>query len=455
MAKIISQIEFTDYGQFEKMGDLERLRLALDGMDDERLVSKLESKRGNGRNDYPVRVMWNLIIAMKVFEHRTIASFRRELGRNSQLRRVCGLSDFAAKSHLVPPARVFTRFMKQLTEEQAGVDEMFCVTVSELAKAIPEFGKNTAGDGKYLDSYCKSKKNEKDGTKAAEESDAEAKDTKGTTAAREASSGDAPKARPGRRAEHDAKWSVKEYRYTDSSGQEKVRKEYHHGFKANIIADVKTELPMAYSVEAANCDEKREMKALLRKMPYQTRHRIETLALDRGYDSADMIRAVKNAGITPVVDIRRCWKDGEETKQYKDTDMVYDCKGTVYIYDDKGNRHKMKYEGYDRQKKCLRYSHCGKVRKIYVSYDERIFLPIARDSKKFERLYKGRTSVERLNGRLDRDFMFEDHCIRGLAKMRLMTSLALLIMNSMALGKIKQGNREHLAAVKSFYKKAS
>ena len=61
-------------------------------------------------------------------------------------------------------------------------------------------------------------------------------------------------------------------------------------------------------------------------------------------------------------------------------------------------------------------------------------------------LYKGRTVVERLNGRIDRDFMFEDHCIRGLKKMRLMVSLTLLIMNSMALGKIRRGVTTHLAA---------
>jgi len=55
--------------------------------------------------------------------------------------------------------------------------------------------------------------------------------------------------------------------------------------------------------------------------------------------------------------------------------------------------------------------------------------------------------VERLNGRLDRDYMFEDHCIRGLKKMKLMVSLTLLTMNAMALGKIKQGTTEHLVAL--------
>ena len=135
------------------------------------------------------------------------------------------------------------------------------------------------------------------------------------------------------------------------------------------------------------------------------------------------------------------------TRQYKDTDIVYDYQGNVFFADDKGKSHKMNYEGYDRQKKCLRYSYKRKIYKIYISYDERVFLPVARDSYKFARLYKGRTAAERLNGRLDRDFMFEDHCIRGLKKMNLMVSLSLLTMNAMALGKIKCGSTEHLAAL--------
>ena len=108
MARIISQITFSDYGMIEILGDLERFLLALLGMNDEALMLRLEARRGNGRNDYPVRVMWNLIIAMKVFGHRTVASFRRELKRNSQLRKICGLEDFGRKKHLVPPARVFS-----------------------------------------------------------------------------------------------------------------------------------------------------------------------------------------------------------------------------------------------------------------------------------------------------------------------------------------------------------
>ena len=416
MAKIISQISFADYGCIEVLGDLERFLLALLGMNDEALMLRLEARRGNGRNDYPVRVMWNLIIAMKVFGHRTVESFRRELARNSQLRSICGLEDFDRKKHLVPPPRVFTGFLKLLAEEQAAIDEMFDSMVMELSERLPEFGKDAAGDGKYLDSYAN--REDKD-----------------------------PNPGAGDRAERDAKWGIKEYHYEDKNGNPQVKKEYHFGSKAHIICDVKTELPIAYNVLTANSDEKIAMIEMIGKLPTAITRRMEHLMLDRGYDSTDMIRAVKGAGIIPIVDIRNCWKNGEATKQYKDTDIVYDYEGNVYMVDDNGKQRRMHYEGYDRQKKCLRYSYKGKIYKIYISYDERVFLPVARDSMKFERLYKSRTSVERLNGRIDRDYMFEDHCIRGLKKMKLMVSMTLLTMNAMALGKIKGGVTTHLAAL--------
>jgi len=415
MARIIAQVSFGGYGEIEELGDLERLKLALEGMDDEELMKRLERKRGKGRNDYPVRVIWNLFLAMKTFGHRGVASFRRELWRNSQLRSICGLEDFGRKKHLVPPARVFTGFMKLLSNEQAEIDKLFTGSVKELKEELPSFGETAAGDGKFLNSYAKR-------------------------------SPKTPSAKAGGRAEKDAAWAGKEYHYTDKKGKKQVKTEWHYGFKAHLICDVKTELPIAYNVLAANSDEKTAMMDMLAKLPCDLKRQIDYLMLDKGYDSTQMIGQIKAAGIRPIVDIRNCWKDGEVTRQYKDTDIVYDYQGNVFFVDDRGKQHRMIYEGYDAQKKCLRYAHKGKIYKIYISYDERVFLPVARDSMKFARLYKGRTAAERLNGRLDRDFLFEDHCIRGLKKMRLMVSLTLLIMNSMALGKIRRGVTTHLAA---------
>lgn len=51
--------------------------------------------------------------------------------------------------------------------------------------------------------------------------------------------------------------------------------------------------------------------------------------------------------------------------------------------------------------------------------------------------YKMRTEIERLNGRIDRDYMFNDHFIRGQKKMELMLNLTFIVMLTIAKGHIK------------------
>jgi hypothetical protein len=72
--------------------DLERFYLVRDHLPDEQLVQYLEVMRGQGRDEYPVRAMWNAILAGVVFQHPSIESLIRELGRNPGLRQDCGFA---------------------------------------------------------------------------------------------------------------------------------------------------------------------------------------------------------------------------------------------------------------------------------------------------------------------------------------------------------------------------
>lgn len=125
----ISQISIFDYNEIENLGDLERLKMCLENIEDELLCRTIEKERKNGRNDYLVRTMLNLIYVMKIFGHRSIESFRRELSRNSQLRILCGLSEGKYKycgdrKHLVPPARVFTELLNKLKKHKKDIDQI-------------------------------------------------------------------------------------------------------------------------------------------------------------------------------------------------------------------------------------------------------------------------------------------------------------------------------------------
>ena len=49
--------------EIEDLRDLGRLRLVLEYLPDEALMRHLEADRGQGRDDYPLRAVWNSLLA--------------------------------------------------------------------------------------------------------------------------------------------------------------------------------------------------------------------------------------------------------------------------------------------------------------------------------------------------------------------------------------------------------
>ncbi len=102
----IPQRQLFSWKEIEELGDLERLRLVLDYLPDELLMRALEDNRGRGRDDYPIRAVWNSILAGIVYQHQSIEQLRRELSRNAQLRWLCGF-DLIKGLDAVPPAYIY------------------------------------------------------------------------------------------------------------------------------------------------------------------------------------------------------------------------------------------------------------------------------------------------------------------------------------------------------------
>ena len=169
--------------------------------------------------------------------------------------------------------------------------------------------------------------------------------------------------------------------------------------------------------------------------------KMKNLMGDAGYDNGPRNQNLKEKyNINAVMDIRHMWSKDEKYREIENQPIAYNEDGEVYYIVDLNNYEKMKYLGYDKENNCLRYTRESKGKKIYripLSTDYRIFVPIARDSKKFKTKYKMRTEVERLNGRIDRDYMFNDHFIRGQKKMDLMLTLTFVVMLTISKGHIK------------------
>jgi len=431
---IIAQKQIFRWKDVEELGDLERLHLILKYLPDEKLMKVLEEERGKGTDDYPVRPTWNSVLAGIVFQHESVESLRRELQRNGQLRELCGF-EVLGGLQAVPTPWAYSRFLRNLIREADDVNDIFNELVDKLKEELPDFGRFQAFDGKGIDSYANGKKKDE-----GEEREADL------------------------RRDDDADWGkhVQQGVREDGSGWKKVKSWF--GYTLHMIVDAVYELPIGFEVTKASVAEAPTMHKLFERE--QERHpelieRCEYGIGDRGYDDGKLIcKHWDEYGIKSVIDIRNLWKDGEETKKIEGKlNVVYDYKGTVFcICPESGEQREMAFGGFEESRGTLKYrcpaqhygylcdgcEECpvGKAVRISLSEDRRVFTPLARSSYRWASVYKMRTSVERVNSRIDNVFGFEKHYIRGQKKMKLRVSLALCVMLATALGRIKEKQKE-------------
>ena len=176
---ILTQISLFDNEKIEILGNLERLKLAIENMPDKEIIKKLRKIRKNGRNDWPVEAMWNTFIASYVFNHRSVNDLLRELSRNSQLRQICGLKprffkqeDGTYKMYIVPSEAAYSRFLANLIKCKKEMDKAFEELVDYMYEHLEGFGEDLAGDGKAIESYARTngkKKSVKNGDRRRDE----------------------------------------------------------------------------------------------------------------------------------------------------------------------------------------------------------------------------------------------------------------------------------------------
>jgi len=401
---IIPQKKLFGWKDVEELGDLERLVLVLESMPDEKLVRTMEQQRFRGRDDYPVRAVWNSILAGIVYQHPTIASLRRELLRNAQLRQICGF-DLWRGIQAVPTDSAYTRFLRQLMGKyHCFIEEMFNELVEEAIELLPDFGSSLAIDGKALHSFA----NRHSGKKA-----------------------------DGRR-DTDGNWAVKAYKGVNADGTLWEKTISWFGYRLHLIVDSKYELPVHYRLTRASNSEVKEAHKMiddLAELHSNVLQRCDEFTADRSYDDSKLIiKLWDDYEIKPVIDIRNLWRDPDKTRLLAShTNVSYDYKGTIYCYcPEKSKEREMAFGGFEKDRETLKYrcparqygidcegAEACPVKKgirIKLAENRRLFTPLARSSYAWERAYDKRTAVERVNARLDTFFNFENHNIRGITK---------------------------------------
>lgn len=449
---IIPQPSVFDWTDVDVASDLDRLRLVLDVIPDEPLMQVLESERGNGRDDYPVRATWNSILAGVVYQHASVQALRRELARNGELRKLCGF-DPVRGIFAVPTPWAYTHFLDSAMAHESAIRQMFHDLVEKIRTHLPDLGTLLAIDGKALPSFAPPRKKE------AED------------AVRLRADG-----QPDRRADPDADWGVKTKRgqHEDGTAWEKVTKWF--GFELHLLVDSQHELPINYRVTKASAAEITRLLPIVEEAAEKHPELMEQareLSADKGYDSTENNEKLfDDHGIRPIIDKRHDWKGGDTTRPlFEDRvdTVVYDVAGKVScVCPATGEVRPMAPWGFEDARGCLKYrcpavagdyvcqgrEACpgaqgayGKVVRIPLARDRRMFVPLPRGTDAWKRGYARRTAVERVNSRLDRVLGFELHTIRGLAKMEARVGIALVVMLAVALGRLEAGQKDELRSL--------
>lgn len=366
------------------------------------LLAALRRERGKGRGDYPVHVLWGTHLLSVALRHPTTEACLAELRRNAGLRRLIGIE----WEEQVPKKWNMSRFAEVLGREphRTHVKELFNTMIQRLGEVVPDLGRDTAGDATSLSARSKA-------DEAAQEEVAEG----------------LPQPSGGRKE------------YTDDSGKVTEVLEWF-GYKLHLLVDVKHEVSLSYEITDTKAGDGETLPTIYAQAKANLpAGRIETLRYDKAADTNAVHALLSEEGIKAVIQIRKLWKEEPERMlpgHDGNSNIVYDEAGTLFCYDRVSEpivRHQMSYIGHEPERQTLKYrcparhegwecpmskicnagKEYGKTVRVPREIDLRRFPELPRATKKFERLYKGRTAVERVNGRLKVFWGLDDGNIRG------------------------------------------
>lgn len=469
----------------ERLPELRRLGFVLDNLPDAEIVAALESRRGRGRDEYPVSAMWRALVAGMVFGHESSASLLRELGRNPALLSVCGFDPLGRQSAPrrtlarradgttavreearpwrdgVPTSWAFSRFLSSVAdlEDRTGaVSAMVDALRGRLLAELPGYGRHLGYDGKAVPSRSTGRRN----------------------------------AKTGEASDPDADWGKHETGGVDGrTGKAWTKVKTWFGYGLHLIADVEHELPVWFEVTRASRSEAKVLDAGVDELfgaEPSLAAGCDDFCADRGLDAGPLKRKLWDAhGVRPLIDVRELWREEKEMPDYDpakpilrslsargDGNVLHSEKGEVLCRcPATGEERPMAFQGFEADRGTLKYrcpaaaygleckgrqaclrdagSKAGDygrvVRVDLATHDRRMFTPTPWGSPSWKRGYARRGALERINARLDNSFGFERHFVRGRAKMTARLGLALAVMMALALGSVAAGRPERMRSL--------
>ena len=410
----IIQSPLFDFEAFISQKENNRLVKILEALPAEKLLIALEQEHWTGRKGYSVRGMWSALIAGLLYNCHSLADVIRLLKRDKETRLICGFS----KDNM-PGEDALGRFLKKLVKHADLFDECIQDMVNLLRELLPGFGAKLVVDSTDILAYSNGHREHPSDT--------------------------------------DASWGAK--KKSNSRGEEKTgegvnqkgrKKEsdiyYWFGYKLHLLIDALYELPLAFKLTPANEADTAYMKPLLQKagLDKEEETNLEVVITDKGYDSQENNTFVyKDCKAAPIIPIRE-WKDAQlpDICNTKGTPLC-SCGLAMVYWGRDGNYLKYRCPQVLGKNECKSRFRCtsspyGYVLKLPIAEDVRRHPPVPRESKKFQRLYKMRTAVERVNSRLKDLLGLNKITIRGIMKVTVRSALSLLVMLAAAVSMAKE-----------------
>ena len=381
----------------------------LDAIDIDAIVDALAAYRPTGRPGYHPRAMLRAYFSQFVLDVKLTTEWVDRLEAEPALRLVCGFGPD------VPSESTFCRFKSRLKHHRDLIHQCIVGIIDEIGtlipptvqrngqppKALPDFGTILAADSSLFVTY----------------------------------------ANPHSGKDPDAEWG-----YKNSARSKDGNPILGYGYKIQMVCDAAHQVPVTFTINPANHNDFTSFPPTLELIAQEhPQLNPQYLLADRGYDSQEIHQMVADAGMTPIIDIR---KPTADDNLY---DGVYSAKGKPlclgsaemdYVRTDPDTgRHLFRCP-----KGGCHLAGTGIVPncrdEIWVNPDDnlRVVGKVARANPIWKRLYKMRTSVERMFSALKYQRALEEHLVMGLEKILLHANVSVLTLAATQLAHLRAGD---------------
>jgi IS5 family transposase len=425
----IVQQPLLDLNEFFALDESDRLVLVLKTINAEGLIRALQGEDDAGRTGFHARILWAAMIAGVVYRIPSAAELRRNLLSNPYLRFVCGIGSAAN----VPSESTFSRFLKRLVKHEDLLDQCIDDLVKRFSAVAPGFGEDVVADSTDIHAYARYRKS------GSADPDA----TWSAKGSKEASSKRGKKTKPSGEAAKD-----------EQNGDKKKTEDKYwwFGYKLHLLIDAKYEVPIAAILTTAKDADTTQLKPLLEKRDALLPDTALNLCVcDTAYDSKSNILAITERGAIPIIPLNP--RNEKEPPGITNTLGTPLCPIGLPMMFWGRDGHYLKYRCPEKSGLlCCLVEHRGTSRcstsdyglviKLNMRDDPRRYVPVPRETNKWERLYKLRTGVERVNSRLKENLTLDELRVRGKKKVKVRVGLNLLVMLAVAVAMAERDRLE-------------